>query len=209
MSMYLPKHFKNENLAAVHAVIQTSGLATLVTTGADGIQASHVPMVFEPGEGAQGALYGHIARANHQWRETSSTPALAIFMGPDAYITPSWYPSKAVMGKVVPTWNYVAVHATGPVTWFNDAEQLLSVVTRLTQRHEKDRPKPWAVSDAPPEFTAQLLKAIVGFRLEITTLEGKWKMNQSAAPGDRRGVVAGLKTAGREDVADIIEKASP
>lgn len=207
--MYLPNHFKNEDLPAVHAAIEAAGLATLVTSDANGMQATHAPMIFDASEGAHGALYGHIARANPQWRTPLTTPALAIFLGPDGYITPNWYPSKAEAGKAVPTWNYVAIHATGPLTWFTEDERLLWVVTRLTDRYERSSPKPWAVSDAPPDYIAQMLKAVVGFRLEIANLEGKWKMSQNRTAQDRRGVADGLKATAQNDVAALVEKAAP
>ena len=118
---------------------------------------------------------------------------MAIFLGPDAYVTPSWYPTKAETGEVVPTWNYVAVHARGPLTFYDEPSQLLDLVTRLTARHEEQRPAPWAVSDAAPDYIARQLKAIVGFRLEIRQVHGKWKLSQNKTAADQRGVLAGLR----------------
>ncbi len=185
-------------------------LATLVTLGSDGLEASHVPVLLDEGEGPHGALRGHIARANQQWRRAAlDTPALAIFLGPDAYISPAWYATKKATGRVVPTWNYVAVHAYGRVEFFDDPERLLAIVTALTRRHEGRRPEPWAVDDAPADFIAAQLRGIVGFRLPIERLEGKWKLSQNRAPEDRRGAVAGLRAEGgaaEAAIAALIEE---
>jgi transcriptional regulator len=141
-------------------------------------------------------LYGHLARANPQGREPASGAALAIFSGPDAYVTPSWYATKRETGRVVPTWNYVAVHAYGTAEFFDEADRLLAVVTRLTERHEGARPAPWAVGDAPAEFVAGQLRGIVGLRLPIARLVGKRKMSQNRSAADRAGVAAGLSAGG-------------
>ncbi len=167
--------------------------------------------MLDPSDGPQGSLIGHIARANPQWRTTDVTQeALAIFSGPDAYITPSWYETKRLTGKVVPTWNYVTIHARGRVTFFQEPAQLLDLVRRLTERHEGERAAPWAVSDAPPDFIQSQLRAIVGVRVEITALTGKWKMSQNRSSADRAGVVAGLRADGgpvAEAVADAVADA--
>lgn len=202
--MYVPSHFKQDDLPTIHAAMQKIGLVTLVSADADGLIASHVPMLLNPSEGEFGTLYGHLARANPQAKATPSVPALAIFQGVDAYITPSWYASKAATGKVVPTWNYIAVHASGPLELFDDADRLLALVTRLTERQESPRATPWAVSDAPADFIATQLRAIVGFRLPITTLEGKWKMSQNRTPEDRAGVREGLSAEGLPVVAALV-----
>ena len=166
---------------------------TLVTVGRDGPTASHVPMLLDAAPAPYGALRGHVARANPQWKDLAAgQPALAIFLGPDAYISPSWYATKKQTGKVVPTWNYVAIHAAGPVTFFDDADKLLALVTELTKRHEGPRREPWAVTDAPADYIQSMLRAIVGFELRIEKLEGKWKMSQNRPAEDRPGVVAGL-----------------
>jgi transcriptional regulator len=135
-------------------------------------------------------LYGHLSRANPQWKLPPLGEAMATFMGPDAYVTPSWYATKRETQKVVPTWNYIAVHAYGPVEFFEDADRLLEVVTRLTNLHEQSRAKPWAVSDAPETFIKAQLRGIVGMRLPISRIEGKWKMSQNRSAEDR--VVADL-----------------
>jgi transcriptional regulator len=202
--MYVPAQFKEDRVPILHEAIRAAGLATLVTVGADGIEASHVPLLIDPDPAPLGTLRGHLSRANGQWsRAGSSPPALAIFLGPDAYVTPSWYATKRESGRVVPTWNYVAVHAYGPLRFFEDPERLLALVTRLTQRHEAARPDPWAVSDAPESFIQGLLKGIVGFEMPIARLEGKWKMSQNRPAEDRAGVVEGLAREGGPDAAAV------
>jgi transcriptional regulator len=146
-----------------------------------------------------------VARPNPQARGAMpGVQALAIFQGPEAYITPSWYATKRDNAKVVPTWNYVAIHAYGPIDFFDDAERLRDVVTRLTERQETPRAEPWAVSDAPPDYIEGMLKGIVGFALPIARLDGKWKMSQNRPAVDRAGVIAGLEADGRQDVAELI-----
>jgi transcriptional regulator len=201
--VYLPPAFQEDRTDVLHAAIRGSGLATLVTLGPDGLVASHIPLLLEPEPAPYGTLIGHVARPNPQARGATG-PALAIFHGPDAYITPSWYETKRATGKVVPTWNYVAVHATGPISFFDDPERLLEVVTRLTERHESGRAAPWAVSDAPADFVQGMLKGIVGLSIRIERLEGKWKMSQNRPPADRDGVVAGLTAEGQPAVAALV-----
>lgn len=185
--------------------MEHAGLATLVTNGADGLDASHVPLLVEPGPGPCGRLVGHLARANPQWRATSEgSPALAIVLGPDAYVTPSWYPSKRESGRVVPTWNYVTIHAHGTVRFFQDRDRLLTVVDRLTDRHERSRAHPWKVADAPPDYVEAMLSGIVGVELAITRLEGKWKASQNRSEADRRGVEEGLRLQGDEEMAELV-----
>ena len=189
--MYIPTQFRIEHLPAIHAAIRAARLANLVTMGPDGLIATPLPVMLDDSEGEYGTLYAHVAKANPQWR-TGGQEALVMFMGPDAYVTPSWYVTKQISGKVVPTWNYVAVHAYGPVEFFEDAGRLLALVTRLTDHHEKPRAQPWAVSDAPAPFIQSQLKGIVGVRIPITRLEGKQKMSQNRTPEDRAGVKAAL-----------------
>ena len=195
--MYLPRDFKEERVPVLHEAIRQARLGTLVTLGADGIEASHVPMLVDPEPQPFGTLRGHVARANPQWRRvTAGAQALAIFLGPDAYITPSWYETKRQSGKVVPTWNYVAIHAYGTLQFYDDPDRLLALVTKLTETHEAVRAQPWAVSDAPKDYVAGMLKAIVGFDLPIARLEGKWKMSQNRPAQDRAGVIEGLAREG-------------
>lgn len=191
--------------------IRRAPFANLVTTGTEGLDATPLPLLLDPEAGPHGTLVGHVARANPQWRTASAEQeALAIFSGPDSYITPSWYETKRLTGKVVPTWNYVTVHVRGRLTFFHDADALLALVRRLTDRHEGGRAAPWTVSDAPAGFIQSQLRAIVGLRLEITALTGKWKMSQNRSPADRTGVVAGLRADGGavgEAVADAVAEA--
>ncbi len=205
--MYVPPLFKEDRIDVLHDAIRRTGLATLVTLAADGLIASHVPMLLDPDPAPYGTLIGHLARPNPQAHgAVPGVQGLAIFQGPDVYITPSWYATKRENGKVVPTWNYVAIHAHGPVEFFDDTERLRDVVTRLTEREEQARADPWAVSDAPAAFIDGMLKGIVGFALPIARLEGKWKMSQNRPAQDRAGVVAGLEQQGREDVAVLVPR---
>ena len=205
--MYVPPLFKEDRIDVLHAAIRRAGLATLVTMTADGLIASHVPMLLDREPAPNGMLLGHVARPNPQARgSVPDVQGLAIFQGPDAYITPSWYATKRENGKVVPTWNYVAIHAYGPVEFFDDTERLRAIVTRLTERQESSRAAPWAVTDAPADFVEGMLKGIVGFAMPIARLEGKWKMSQNRPAHDRTGVVDGLADEGREDVAALIPR---
>lgn len=189
--MYLPPAFR-ESIEGIHATMRRARLAHFITATADGPLASSLPLLLDEGEGEHGTLYGHFAKGNPHWRSAPIGEALAIFMGPEAYVTPSWYLTKQETGKVVPTWNYTSVHASGPVEFFQEPERLLDVVTRLTSLHEKARAAPWAVSDAPSDFIASQLRGIVGLRMPITRLEGKRKMSQNRSEADRAGVAAGL-----------------
>jgi transcriptional regulator len=194
--MYMPASFRQDDLAELHAQMQASPFALLISAGSEGVQASHLPLLLEPGEGEFGTLYGHFARANPHWRELQGgAEALAVFSGPDAYISPSWYPAKAEHGKVVPTWNYIAVHARGPVELIEEPERLLQIVGRLSDRHESGRAQPWAVSDAPSDYLDAMLRAIVGFALPIRRLDGKWKLGQNRSTVDQAGVRQGLATS--------------
>ncbi|HME19943.1 MAG TPA: FMN-binding negative transcriptional regulator [Acetobacteraceae bacterium] len=205
--MYIPPLHKEDRIDVLHDAIRRAGLATLVTLTGDGLIASHVPMLLNPDPAPYGTLLGHLARPNPQARGAApGVQALAIFQGPDAYITPSWYATKRETGKVVPTWNYVTIHAYGPVEFFADTERLRAIVTRLTERQEQARAEPWAVTDAPADFIVGMLKGIVGFALPIARLEGKWKMSQNRPAQDRAGVIEGLEGAGREDVAALISR---
>ncbi|RWF66423.1 FMN-binding negative transcriptional regulator [Mesorhizobium sp. M4B.F.Ca.ET.190.01.1.1] len=205
--MYIPPAFRDDDKESLRATIRAARLATLVTATAEGPQATPLPLLLDENEGEHGVIYGHVAKANPQWRAPVLGDGLAIFMGPDAYVTPAWYQAKQETGKVVPTWNYVAVHAYGPIEFFDDADRLLDVVTRLTTLHEGGRASPWAVSDAPPDFIQAQLKGIIGLRMPITRLEGKRKMSQNRNAADRAGVLAGLAASDRpsdREVAPLI-----
>ena len=204
--MYLPAQFREDRVELLHEAIRRIALGTLVTLGEDGLEATHAPMLVDPAPSPFGTLVGHIARANPQWRTARpEASALAIFIGPEAYISPGWYPTKQQTGKVVPTWNYVAIHAAGRLRFFDDAERLRAIVTRLTETHERSRAEPWQVTDAPPDYVDAMLKAIVGFELTVEKLDGKWKMSQNRQAEDQAGVVAGLTREGRSaEVAAIV-----
>lgn len=203
--MYVPPHFAEDRLSVLFDAVRRAGLATLVTLGADGLEATPLPLLLDEAEGERGTLYGHLARANPQWRRfDAGMEALALFQGPDAYVTPSWYPSKAETGRAVPTWNYVAVHARGPLEVFDDADRLRSLVARLSDRHEAGRAEPWAVGDAPADFIAAQLKGIVGLRIPIARIEGKWKASQNRNATDRAGVAAGLAAEGHGGMAALV-----
>ncbi len=205
--MFVPPLFREDRIDVLHDAIRRAGLATLVTLTPDGLIASHVPMLLDAEPAPYGTLLGHLARPNPQARgAVPGVQALAIFQGPEAYITPSWYATKRKTGQVVPTWNYVAVHAYGTVDFFDDPDRLRAIVTRLTDRQEGPRPDPWAVTDAPADFTDAMLKGIVGFALPIVRLEGKWKMSQNRPAEDRAGVIDGLRADGRNDVADLVRR---
>jgi transcriptional regulator len=190
--MYVPPAFREDDLAALHATMREVPLANLVTATDEGLVATPLPLFLAPEEGPHGTLYGHLARANPQWKRPPRGDAMALFTGSDAYVRPSWYPSKREHQKVVPTWNYITVHAFGPVEFFDDADRLLQVVTRLTDLHERSSTEPWAVTDAPASFVRAQLRGIVGLRLPITRIEGKRKMSQNRSAADRAGVAAGL-----------------
>jgi transcriptional regulator len=206
--MYNPPAFREDRPEALRALIEAARLVLLVSNGPAGVpEASHLPMVFEPGEGPLGTLYGHLARANPHCGALAAGRALAVLLGPEAYVSPGLYPSKARNPRLVPTWNYVAVHAYGPVEFFQEPERLLDAVTRLTNRHEGSRAKPWAVTDAPEDFIATQLRGIVGVRIPVVRFEGKRKMSQNRPEADRVGVAQGLaasENAGDREVAPLI-----
>jgi len=173
-------------------------------TASGGLFATHLPLVLRPTDGPLGTLEGHVARANaHHKLVEGETEALVIFTGPHAHVTPTWYPSKLEHQKVVPTWNYVAVHAYGTVRFRDDTEYLAAHVARLTERHEAARGSEWRTSDPPTDYVAQQLKAIVGVEIEIARLEGKWKMSQNRSEADVSGVIEGLRASADAQDADV------
>ena len=190
--MYVPAQFRLADLGELHEVIASAPLATLVINGDGGLEATPIPLFLDAQEGAFGTLYGHLAKVNPLRKAFKGAEALAIFSGPDAYVSPSWYATKPLTGKVVPTWNYVAVHAHGVPEFFDDAERLLATVTTLTVANEGSSKLPWAVSDAPHDYVANQIRAIVGVRLPIDRIEGKRKMSQNRNDADRAGVIDGL-----------------
>ncbi|MBZ9725544.1 FMN-binding negative transcriptional regulator [Mesorhizobium sp. CO1-1-11] len=201
--MYTPPAFRDDDKDSLIATIRAARLANLVTATADGPLATPLPLFLDETEGEHGVIHGHLAKANPQWRVPAIGDGLAIFMGPDAYVTPAWYATKQETGKVVPTWNYAAVHAYGPVEFFEDADRLLEVVTRLTNLHEGARAAPWSVSDAPPDFIQSQLRGIVGLRMPVVRLEGKRKMSQNRNAADRAGVASGLAASERPSDREV------
>lgn len=194
LSMYVPRHFAEERIEVLHAVIERVGLATLVSLGSTGLQATHLPMVLDREMGQFGTLFGHVSRANPQWRDrVETTESLAIFLGPEAYVSPSWYGTKRETGRVVPTWNYLTVHVYGHLRTFEEPSRLRQHVERLTERQEAGRQDRWSVSDAPEEYIESMLKGIVGLEMPIARIEGKWKMSQNRPEADREGAIAGLE----------------
>lgn len=209
--MYTPTAFLETRLPELHAAIDTIAFATLVSTTAEGLEVSHIPLLLAPEEGPYGTLYGHVARANAH-AACNGAASLAIFLGPHAYISAGWYPGKHAHGKEVPTWNYVAVHAHGNLETFEDTAALRQLLARLTDRHERSMPEPWGLSDAPAGYIDRNLKAITGLRLPIERLQGKWKLSQNRTGADRQGVLAGLEAMDEEPsrrMAEAIRKANP
>jgi transcriptional regulator len=195
--VYRPDMFREDRAEVLQDAVRRIGFATLVT---DGLEANHLPMLLQ--DGGQ-VLRGHVARANPVWKKGDGA-ALAIFLGPHAYVSPNWYPSKAETGKAVPTWNYITVHARGSIRWIQDAAWLRTHVGALSASHEAGRDVPWMISDAPIGYIDGLLRAIVGFELAIESLQGKYKLNQNRDPADHAGARDGLTRDGREDVARLM-----
>ena len=203
--MYQPDHFFVADLPKMHALMRARPLATLVSAGSLGLYATHLPTVLKD-DGPYGIIECHLARANPHWKDLAEgTEALMIFQGPEGYITPNWYPSKADHGRVVPTWNYAVVHAYGRPEVMEDKNWLRRHVTELTAQQETNEVKPWAPSDAPASFIEVMLRGIIGFRFAFTRLEGKWKMSQNRQATDRNGVVRGLETRGQGDDLEMAE----
>ncbi|PKO37441.1 MAG: transcriptional regulator [Betaproteobacteria bacterium HGW-Betaproteobacteria-6] len=191
--MYLPKHFAETDVGVMHALMRAHPLATLVTQGADGLDANHIPLHLAADTGPNGTLRGHVARANPLAANTTvNREILAIFRGPDCYISPSGYATKAEHGKVVPTWNYTAVHAYGELRLIEDADWLLAQLHALTAEHEGGLPHPWSVDDAPADYIGKMLGAVVGIEISITRLVGKWKVSQNQPAANQASLIAAL-----------------
>jgi transcriptional regulator len=207
--MYIPNANKEDRIPVLHDFVRDQPFASLITMGSSGIFASHIPMVLEQ-NGPMGQLRCHISRANTQWRDfTPAVQALAIFAGPQHYITPSWYPEKQETAKVVPTWNYVVVHAYGHLKVIEDPEWLRSHLASLTNQQEASFPAPWKIEDAPPDYIASQIKGIVGLEMTIDRLEGKWKVSQNRSERDRIGVAEGLaklNTTESLSMKDLVER---
>ena len=203
--MYLPKHFEQHDRTTLIALMRERPLATLIVAADDGPSADLIPLEYVADAGAHGTLRGHVARANPLWQR-AGMKALAVFTGPEAYISPGWYASKQEHGKVVPTWNYTMVQARGTLAAVDDAPWLHALVGQLTDRHEAKQAEPWAVSDAPEDFVGQQLRAIVGIEIPIARIEGKWKVSQNRVAADREGVACGLREAGADVMAREVEE---
>jgi transcriptional regulator len=194
--MYQPPHFREDSLEVQHALIRAHPLGLMVTLGSTGLVANPVPFVLDASASTLGTLKAHLSRANTQWQDFDpSQEALIVFQGPETYITPSWYAAKREHGKVVPTWNYAIVQAYGRMRVIDDPDWLLRQITAMTDVQEVARPEPWTVGDAPAPFVAAQLKGIVGIEIEITRIEGKWKVSQNRSEADREGVAEGLRLA--------------
>lgn len=203
--MYRPAHFERCDPASLHALLRERPLATIVALLPGGMEANLIPLEFDPDAGPYGCLRGHLARANPLARELAAAGragvvALALFHGPQCYISPGWYPGKREHGKVVPTWNYVVVEARGRLRGIDDRDWLQALLHRLTTEHERSQSTPWRVDDAPADYIAQTLRAIVGIEIELEApLRGKWKTSQNRSEADRDGVAAALRAQGDDD----------
>lgn len=209
--MYTPSHFDEQRPEPLQQLLHDHPLGLLITNGPQGLDANPVPFLHDAQPDGAGVLTAHVARANPVWKEAADSEVLVVFQGPQAYISPNWYPSKAENGKAVPTWNYIVVQARGRLVVHDDVEWLRGLVTRLTARHEAKQAKPWLPSDAPADYLNAMLRGIVGIEIPLTSLRGKWKMSQNHPAANREGVVQGLRPQGAEqaDVADWVEKAAP
>jgi transcriptional regulator len=203
--MYLPGHFAETRSEVLQALLRAHPFATLVTHGDDGLSANHLPLHFAAGVVPCGALQGHVARANPLWRDAADSEVLAIFHGPQAYVTPSWYATKHADGKAVPTWNYVVVHARGRLRVIDDPVWLRGQLETLVAQHEAGFAEPWQISDAPPDYIDKMMAAIVGIEITISELTGKWKTSQNQPGINRAGVVAGLRRQGTDDSLQMAE----
>ncbi len=208
MTMYVPSYFKPDD-EAVGELLRNHGAVDLITATPSGLRATMLPMVYVEGTAdAPGRLLGHVARKNDHWRQPVLGEALAIVRGPDAYITPAWYATKHEHGRVVPTWNYITAHVHGQLVVHDDVEWLEANVRQLTAKHEAGRVEPWSVDDAPSQYVAGQLRAIVGLELVIGRIEAKFKLSQNRSADDVAGVVSGLAEDGRPDMSDSVRTAS-
>ena len=210
--MYIPKQFEETRVDVLHGLIRAHPLATLVTLSTEGLNANHIPFYLDDAPAPLGALRGHVARTNPLLNDLdSSVETLAVFQGPEVYITPSWYATKKETGKVVPTWNFAVVHAYGTLRVVEDASWLRAQLEELTDHNETPFPKPWRLGDAPAEFTEKLMGAIVGVEMVITRLSGKWKVSQNQPPQNQSSLVEGLTESGETDalaMAKLVEAAA-
>ncbi len=204
-AMYQPPAFREDRIEIQHALIRKHPLGLLITAGPAGLLANPFPFLIDAGGTEKGTLRLHMARANPQWRELESIEeCLVVFQGPQDYVTPSWYATKRETGKVMPTWNYATVHAWGRPRVMNDDAWLRRQIEDLTASRENLRAEPWAVGDAPEDFVAMQMRAIVGVEIPISRIEGKWKMSQNRPEADRAGVIAGFREMGRDAIAALV-----
>jgi transcriptional regulator len=209
--MYIPSSFRERSIEQLHDLIVKHPLGLLITHGDNGLEASPIPFLLYADEGKYGKLRAHLAKANPHWKSLAEhTECLVVFQGPDGYVTPSWYPSKAKTHKVVPTWNYATVQVRGHAAVIEDAAWLRRQLDDLTACQEMLRPQPWSVSDAPTDYITTQMNAIIGIEISINRIDGKWKMSQNKEDADREGVIAGMRsdTDPHQNirVAEVIEK---
>lgn len=205
--MYIPKHFGETNLDVMQALMSDYPLSTLVTLSVDGLNANHIPLHWVDNGSDYGCLRGHVARANPMWTYVNQGfEVLAIFQSENAYISPSWYATKQQTGKVVPTWNYAAVHAYGTMRVIDDAAWIRKQLEAMTFHHELAFPEPWMVSDAPQDFTDILIEQIVGIEMTITRLQGKWKVSQNQSSENQESVIEGLHKLGKTEMATLVAR---
>jgi transcriptional regulator len=205
--MYLPAHFEERRPEVLHALMRAHPLATWVTQGADGLVVNHVPFELDASRGPHGTLIGHVARANPLWQKPA--PSVLVFHGPQAYVSPGWYPSKREHGKAVPTWNYTVVHAHGTPRVLDPVAARRAIVGQLTAVHEAGQARPWSMAEAPPDYLEQMLAAIVAIELPIERLVGKWKVSQNRSAADRAGVATGLRADAAPQAAAMAELVHP
>jgi transcriptional regulator len=206
--VYIPEHFAPSD-AAVQDLLARHGAGDLVTATTGGLLATFLPFIHDPDVGPHGALLGHLARNNDHWRQAVLGEALVILRGPDGYVSPGWYASKAEHGRVVPTWNYVTAHVYGELVVHDDVEWVGELVRRLTDKHEADQPRTWALTDAPAAFVAGQLRAVVGVELRISRIEAKAKLSQNRPAADIDGVIAGARSQGADAMARAVQEARP
>ena len=206
--MYIPSHFAEQNPAQLQRIIRTHPLGTLVTHGAAGLDAEHLPFMFDPEVGPHGLLSAHVARGNPLWQRCpTGSPVMVIFRGAQAYISPSWYPSKHESHRQVPTWNYEVVHAHGVLTVHDDERSVRRIVARLTRQHEAAEPQPWKMGDAAPGYIDSMLPHIVGIEIALTSLVGKAKHSQNREARDRVGAADVLQARGQDELAQRMRPA--
>ncbi|APW43970.1 FMN-binding negative transcriptional regulator [Rhodoferax saidenbachensis] len=208
--MYNPSHFEEKRIDVLHGLVRTQPLSTLVTLSPDGLVANHIPLYLRVDGSPFGTLAGHVARSNPLWRETDlGVQVLVIFQGPQAYISPNWYATKQEHGKVVPTWNYAVVHAKGSLTVHDDPVWISAQLNDLTGQQEAASPEPWAVDDAPRDYTDKMISALVGIEIPIASLSGKWKVSQNQPAINRASVVQGLEGIGDGAMTDLVKAYAP